>query len=54
MVLLLFVFLLMISRLGLHLPHHVDPDRGAAKWFSKEEVLEVTLRLVRPLDDLNQ
>ena len=49
----LFWWCYFFSRLGLHLPHKVDPDGGKAKWLSKDQVLEVTLRLVRPLDDLN-
>ncbi|XP_076373293.1 dynein axonemal assembly factor 6 [Tachypleus tridentatus] len=40
-------------RLGLHLPYQVDPQAGKAEWNSCEEELAVSLRLVRPFDELN-
>ncbi|XP_022253383.1 protein PIH1D3-like [Limulus polyphemus] len=40
-------------RLGLHLPHQVDPQAGRAEWNGCKEKLVISLRLVRPFDELN-
>lgn len=42
------------SHLGLYLPHTVDHKSGKAKWLSEEELLEITLRIVREYDFLNK
>ena len=41
-------------RLGLHLPHKVDSSKSKAKWISDKDTLEVTLRITREYDSLNQ
>ncbi|XP_078044979.1 dynein axonemal assembly factor 6 [Augochlora pura] len=40
-------------RLHLATPHPVDPRASSAKWHSDTSTLEVTLKLVRELDDVN-
>ena len=43
------------SRYRLHLPtpHPVDPNVSSAKWHTDTSTLEISLRLVRELDDIN-
>ena len=41
------------SRLGLHLPHRVQPDTSKARWLSDKEILEVTLKSNREYDFMN-
>ncbi|EFN80525.1 protein PIH1D3 [Harpegnathos saltator] len=43
------------SRYRLHLPtpHPVDPNASSAKWHSDTSTLEINLRLVRELDNVN-
>ena len=43
------------SRYRLHLktPHSVDPNASSAKWHSDTSTLEIILRLVRELDNVN-
>ncbi|XP_033323179.2 dynein axonemal assembly factor 6 [Megalopta genalis] len=40
-------------RLHLATPHPVDPCASSAKWHTDTSTLEVTLKLVRELDDVN-
>ncbi|XP_031850461.1 dynein axonemal assembly factor 6 [Nomia melanderi] len=40
-------------RLHLATPHPVDPCTSSAKWHTDTSTLEVTLKLVRELDDVN-
>ncbi|KAG7208826.1 hypothetical protein KM043_015014 [Ampulex compressa] len=40
-------------RLHLPTPHPVDPNASSANWQAETSTLEITLRLVRELDDLN-
>ncbi|CAD1468260.1 unnamed protein product [Heterotrigona itama] len=40
-------------RLHLKTPHSVDPNASSAKWHSDTSTLEIILRLVRELDDVN-
>ncbi|KAK2575841.1 hypothetical protein KPH14_007216 [Odynerus spinipes] len=40
-------------RLHLPTPHKVDPNASHAKWHGDTHTLELTLRLVRELDDVN-
>ncbi|XP_078683277.1 dynein axonemal assembly factor 6-like [Branchiostoma floridae x Branchiostoma belcheri] len=40
-------------KLGLHLPHPVDSKNGRAQWVQDQEMLVVTLRMVRDLDFVN-
>eukprot|EP00731_Ephydatia_muelleri_P030895 Em0022g409a len=40
-------------RLGLHLPHRVQPDTSKARWLSDKEILEVTLKSNRDYDFIN-
>ncbi|XP_010012436.1 PREDICTED: protein PIH1D3 [Nestor notabilis] len=41
------------KKLLLHLPYHVDSKNGKARFFSEEETLEVTLRVLREFDFIN-
>jgi hypothetical protein len=34
-------------KLGLHLPHKTNSERGSAKWDKKAQVLTITLPIVR-------
>ncbi|CAK9811993.1 Dynein axonemal assembly factor 6 [Anthophora quadrimaculata] len=40
-------------RLHLETPHPVNPNSSSAKWHSDTSTLEITLRLVRELDQVN-
>ncbi|XP_029040699.2 dynein axonemal assembly factor 6 [Osmia bicornis bicornis] len=40
-------------RLHLATPHPVDPNSSTAKWHGDNSTLEIVLRLVRELDDVN-
>ncbi|KZC11961.1 PREDICTED: protein PIH1D3 [Dufourea novaeangliae] len=40
-------------RLHLPTPHPVDPNTSSAKWHTDTSTLEVSLKLVRELDDVN-
>ncbi|KAG8227048.1 hypothetical protein J437_LFUL014890 [Ladona fulva] len=42
-----------LYRLGLPLPHHVDPNSSKATWDQNEETLTIILRIVREFDFLN-
>ncbi|NWI98701.1 PIHD3 protein, partial [Crypturellus undulatus] len=41
------------KKLLLHLPHPVDSKNGKAHFLSEEEILEVTLRMIREFDYIN-
>uniref|UniRef100_A0A8B9G373 PIH1 domain containing 3 n=1 Tax=Amazona collaria TaxID=241587 RepID=A0A8B9G373_9PSIT len=41
------------KKLLLHLPYSVDSKNGKARFFSEEEILEVTLRVLREFDFIN-
>ncbi|XP_076233021.1 dynein axonemal assembly factor 6 [Calliopsis andreniformis] len=40
-------------RLHLATPHPVDPNTSSAKWHTNTSTLEITLKLVRELDNVN-
>ncbi|XP_017759551.1 PREDICTED: protein PIH1D3 [Eufriesea mexicana] len=40
-------------RLHLETPHPIDPNASSAKWHGETSSLEITLKLVRELDQLN-
>ncbi|ESN98744.1 hypothetical protein HELRODRAFT_67100, partial [Helobdella robusta] len=40
-------------KLGLFLPHSNDPKVAKAQWNPKDELLTVTLKLIRDYDDFN-
>lgn len=40
-------------RLHLPTPHEVNPNASYAKWHNDTDMLELTLQLVRELDDIN-
>lgn len=48
------LFPLFCSRLGLHLPHKVYSKQSKAKWISDIEELHITLLLNREYDFINQ
>lgn len=42
-----------LSRLGLHLPHPVNPKTSSAKWDPKNSTLIVTMTMTREYDFVN-
>jgi len=44
---------LILSRLGLHLPHQIDPNNSNAKWNLAESILIVTMNMQREFDFVN-